>query len=46
MCSIPAGKRASYLQGHGLQEQHAEGLCDRGAEGEVHGEGQQRRGGG
>lgn len=39
------GKGASYLQGHGLQEQHAEGVRNGGAEGEVHGESQQRRGG-
>lgn len=35
---VPTGKRASYLQRHGLQEQHAEDLCNRGAEGEVDGE--------
>lgn len=43
---FPEGKRASYLQRHGLQEQHAEDLCNWGAEGEVDGETQQRRGGG
>lgn len=31
-----SGKRASDLQGRGLQEQHAEGLRDRRAKGEVH----------
>lgn len=31
-----SGKRASDLQGRRLQEQHAEGLRDRRAKGEVH----------
>lgn len=31
MCNLfiyPEGQRAPYLQRHGLQEQHAEGLCE------------------
>lgn len=43
--SFPVGKRASNLQGHGFQEQHAESVCKWGAEGQVHGETQQRCGG-
>ena len=43
--NCPSGKRAPHLQGHGLQKQHAEGVCERGAEGEGHGETQQRCGG-
>lgn len=43
--NCPSGERAPHLQGHGLQKQHAEGVCERGAEGEGHGETQQRCGG-